>query len=90
MNLSQFYTQSIFGNNGTYVYCVLEWNWRPSTMIGACVKNIFKSLELLHYLKNELFNWFNSFYKPFSKKFGLSIWVLYWFIDTNVQRYKFQ
>ena len=30
--------QSFFGNNGTYIYCVLEWNWRPSTMIGACVK----------------------------------------------------
>ena len=45
MNLSQFCTQSIFGNNGTYIYCVLEWNWRLSTMVGACVKKIFKSLE---------------------------------------------
>ena len=34
-----------FGNNGTYIYCVLEWNWRPSTIVGACVKNLFKSLE---------------------------------------------
>ena len=26
MNLSQLCTQSIFGNNGTYIYCVLEGN----------------------------------------------------------------
>ena len=26
MNLSQFCTHNIFGNNGTYIYCVLEWN----------------------------------------------------------------
>ena len=25
INLSQFCSQSIFGNNGTYIYCVLEW-----------------------------------------------------------------
>ena len=34
-----------FGNNGTYIYCVLEWNWRPSAMFGACVKKILKSLD---------------------------------------------
>ena len=46
MNLSQFCTESIFENNGTYIYCVLEWNWRSSTMIEACVKkNFFKGLE---------------------------------------------
>ena len=40
-----------FGNNSTYIYCVLEWNWRPFIMVGACA--IFlKSLEKLHYLKN--------------------------------------
>ena len=27
-----------FGNKSTYIYCVIEWNWRPSTMVGACVK----------------------------------------------------
>ena len=32
-----------FGNNGTYIYCVLECKWRPSTMVGACVKNFSKS-----------------------------------------------
>ena len=90
MDLSQFCTQSIFGNNGTYIYCVLEWNWRASTMVGACVKFFFKSLELLHYLKNELFSWSKSFYKSFSKKVGLSIRVPYWFIDKNMQHYKFQ
>ena len=31
-----------------------------------------------------------AFYKPCSKKFGLSIWMPYWFIDTNTQHYKFQ
>ena len=31
------FTQSIFEHNGTHIYCVLEWNWRPSTMVGACV-----------------------------------------------------
>ena len=41
MNLSQFCTQGIFGNKGTYIYCVLEWNVRPSIMVGACVKKIF-------------------------------------------------
>ena len=44
MNLSQFCTQTIFGNNGTYIYCLLQWNWKPSTMVGACVKFFFKSL----------------------------------------------
>ena len=44
MNLSQFFTQSIFGNDGTYIYCVLKWNWRPYTMVGACVKKIFLSV----------------------------------------------
>ena len=34
-----------FWNNGTYIYCVLEWNWRPFSMVGACVKVFFKSLE---------------------------------------------
>ena len=38
MNLSQICTQSIFGNNGTYIYCVLEQNWSPSTMVGVCVE----------------------------------------------------
>ena len=33
------------GSIGTYIYCVLEWNWRLSTMVGAYVKKIFKSLE---------------------------------------------
>ena len=34
--LSQFCTQSIFKNNekNTYIYCVLEWNLRPSTMLA--------------------------------------------------------
>ena len=40
MNLSQFYTQRVFGNNGTYIYYVLEWNWSPSIMVGACVKKL--------------------------------------------------
>ena len=40
MNLSQFCNQSIFGNNGTYIYCVLEWNWNLRlTMVGACVND---------------------------------------------------
>ena len=26
MSLSQFCPQSIFGNNGAYISCVLEWN----------------------------------------------------------------
>ena len=26
VNFSQFCTQNILGNNGTYIYCVLEWN----------------------------------------------------------------
>ena len=30
-----------FGNNGTYIYCVLEWNWKSSTMAGAYVKKFF-------------------------------------------------
>ena len=30
-------TQSIFEHNGAYIYCALEWNWTPSTMVGACV-----------------------------------------------------
>ena len=46
VNLSQFCTQSIFGNNGTYIYCVLEWNWRPFTMVGACVKNFFEEFRV--------------------------------------------
>ena len=29
-----------FWNNGTYIYYVLEWNWSPSIMVGACVKKL--------------------------------------------------
>ena len=43
--LNQFCTQSSFGNNGTYIYCVLEWNWKLSIMIGACVK-FFKEFRV--------------------------------------------
>ena len=32
------FIQIIFGNNGTSIYCALEWNWRPSIMVGADVK----------------------------------------------------
>ena len=81
MNLSQFCTQSIFGNNGTYICCVLEWNWRPSTMVGACAKIFLKSLEWLHYLNNKLFSWSKSFYK---KKLG-SVFACH--TDSSIQIY---
>ena len=45
MSLSQFCTKSVFGANVTYIYCVLEWNRRPSTMAVACIKYFFRSLE---------------------------------------------
>ena len=57
MNLSQCF----FGNSGTYVYCILEWNWRPSIMVGACVKIFLKSLENLDWIKNEILNWSKVF-----------------------------
>ena len=44
MSLSQFCNQSIFGNNGAYVYCVLEWNWRSAIIVGPWVI-FFKDLE---------------------------------------------
>ena len=84
MNLSQFCTHSIFGNNGTYIYCVLEWNWRPCTMVGACVKNVFKSLEYVIWKMNFSAG-LSLCTKACSEKFGLSTWVPYWFIDTNIQ-----
>ena len=89
MNLWNFFTQSVFGNNGTYIYCVLDWDWRRSATIGACV-NFFRSLDLLHYLENELLSWSKSFCKPCSEKFGLSVWMPYWFIYMNIQHCKFQ
>ena len=46
MNLSQFCTQGILENNGTYIYCVPEWNWWPSTIVGACAKIFLKSFRV--------------------------------------------
>ena len=84
-NLSQCCTQSFFGRNGTYIYCVLECNWRPSTMVGACVKNFFKSLGYLDWLKKwtsplvyGLFT--NLVLKHSSSIFGCP----YWFNGTNI------
>ena len=51
MNLSQCCTQRFFGHNNTYIYWALEWNWEPSIMVGAYVKNIFKSLDYLDWFK---------------------------------------
>ena len=31
----------LFQYNGTYINSVLEWNWRPSTMVEGSVKNLF-------------------------------------------------
>ena len=39
------HTEFFLGNKGSYIYCLLEWNWRPSTIVGACVKYFFWSLE---------------------------------------------
>ena len=79
-----------WGNKGNYIYCVLEWNWRLSTMVGACVKYFFWSLEWLRYVKTQLLSWLKTVYKPCSKKSGLSIWVPHWFINMNIQHCKFQ
>ena len=90
MNLRQFCTQSIFGNNGTYTYCVLEWNWSPSAMVEACVKNDFKGFRVTTFTKINFSAGLSLFHKPCPKKFRLSIWVSYWFMDTNIQHFKVQ
>ena len=84
MNLSQCCTQSFFGNNGKNIYCVLEWNWRPSTMVGACVKN-FKNLEYVNYLKNELLSWSKVFLQTLFQK----IWAQSMGAHTNLSIRKY-
>ena len=37
------FQQEFFGQNGTYIYWVLEWNWRSSTMVGGSIKNLFRT-----------------------------------------------
>ena len=32
----------IFGQNDTYIYWVLEWDWRLSTMVGGSAKSHFR------------------------------------------------
>ena len=40
-----------FGSNSTYIYCELEWSWRTSTMVGACV-DCFKEFRVTTLSKN--------------------------------------
>ena len=66
----------LWGNNVTYTYCLLEWNWRPSTMVGACVKRFLKSLTMLSKKWTQL----NFVLKNLGSVFGFPCW----FIDTNI------
>ena len=66
----------LWGNNVTYTYCLLEWNWRPSTMVGACVKKFLKSLTMLSKKWTQL----NLVLKNLGSVFGFPCW----FIDTNI------
>ena len=51
MNLSQCCTQNFSWAYDTFMYRVLGWNDRPSTMVRTCVNFFFKSLEYLDRLK---------------------------------------
>ena len=85
-----------FGINGTYIYCVVEWNRKPSTMVGACHK-FFKSLEWPHYLKMKFSAGLRSLYKncyqkivKFAQYLGnhtdLTIWIYLWLRHRKFQQ----
>ena len=83
---NRFHTQSFFGHTGTYICCVLEWNWRGPTMVLGALRKLFRIQSILLGLKYTSQSGLMAFDKSCSKTFGFIIWApitIQWYKNTS-------
>ena len=73
-----------FGQNFTYICWVLERNWRPPTMVGSSVKNLFGILSIWFGLKCTLQLVYRLFTNLVLKTSGSIFRCPYRFDGTNI------